>query len=180
MGVAAILARCLLGALFIYMGLSKALHPVEFLKLVRQYDLTENPWLLNSIAALLPWFEIFCGLLLVAGVAVRGTSLLVVAMLVPFTWAVFNRALAIHSVRAIAFCAIKFDCGCGNGEVLICRKLAENALLILLAAWLVVRRKPGPRPDVLPGEELNRAPGSAPPGKFNQASNRFQPLAPNA
>ena len=33
-----LLARLLLGVLFIYMGLNKALHPVEFLKLLRQYD----------------------------------------------------------------------------------------------------------------------------------------------
>ena len=32
----AVLARWLLGGLFLYMGLNKALHPVEFLKLVRQ------------------------------------------------------------------------------------------------------------------------------------------------
>ena len=32
-----------MGALFIYMGLNKALHPVEFLKLVRQYELVQTP-----------------------------------------------------------------------------------------------------------------------------------------
>ena len=32
----AVLARWLLGAVFLYLGLNKALHPVEFLKLVRQ------------------------------------------------------------------------------------------------------------------------------------------------
>ena len=36
--VLALLARCFLGGFFIYMGLHKALHPVEFLKLLRQYD----------------------------------------------------------------------------------------------------------------------------------------------
>jgi uncharacterized membrane protein YphA (DoxX/SURF4 family) len=68
----AVLARWLLGAVFLYMGLNKALHPVEFLKMVRQYDLVQSSLLLNSIAAALPWFEVFCGLLLLAGVAVDG------------------------------------------------------------------------------------------------------------
>ena len=88
-----VLARWLLGAAFLYLGLSKALHPVDFLKLMRQYDLTQNSLLLNFIAAALPWFEIFCGLLLLAGIAVRGTALTLMVMLVPFTLLVFHRAL---------------------------------------------------------------------------------------
>ena len=82
-----VLARWLLGGLFIYMGWQKALHPELFLKLLREYQMVESPLALNSIAVSLPWFEIFCGLLLVAGVAVRGTALLLAAMLAVFTWA---------------------------------------------------------------------------------------------
>jgi uncharacterized membrane protein YphA (DoxX/SURF4 family) len=136
-----VVARWVLGALFIYMGLGKAVHPVEFLKLVRQYDLVSVPLLLNVIASLLPWFEVFCGLLLVLGVAVRGSALLLLAMLIPFTVIVIKRALAIQSVLHLAFCAIKFDCGCGTGEVFICRKIAENAALALLCAFLLCCRR---------------------------------------
>ena len=80
-----VLARWLLGAVFLYLGLTKALHPVDFLKLMHQYDLTQNALFLNFIAVSLPWFEVFCGLLLLAGVAVRGTALTLTVMLVPFT-----------------------------------------------------------------------------------------------
>jgi uncharacterized membrane protein YphA (DoxX/SURF4 family) len=135
--VSAVLARWLLGAVFLYMGLSKALHPVDFLKLLRQYDLTQNSLLLNSMAAALPWFEVFCGLLLLAAIAVRGTALTLMVMLVPFTGLVLHRALLLQSALAIPFCAVKFDCGCGTGEEFICRKLMENSLLILLTAWLL-------------------------------------------
>jgi len=138
--LAALIARWVLGGLFIYMGLSKALHPVEFLKLVRQYNVTDQHLVLNFIASTLPWFEIFCGLLLVLGISVRATAFLLVAMLIPFTLLILRRALAIHSAQQIAFCAIKFDCGCGAGEVLICRKLVENTLLTAAAAWLVFWR----------------------------------------
>jgi len=58
-------------------------------------------------------------------------------MLVPFTVLVFRRALAIQSALAIPFCAVKFDCGCGTGEVFICRKLLENFLFILFSVWLL-------------------------------------------
>ena len=138
--LAAVLARWWLGALFIYMGLNKALLPVEFLKLVRQYELVQNPLWLNSIAAGLPWFEVFCGVLLVAGVAVRGAALMLVLMLVPFTVVVLQRALGMQAVLDIPFCAVKFDCGCGTGEIIICRKLIENGMLILLSGWLLTGR----------------------------------------
>lgn len=135
--LAGALGRWLLGGLFVYMGLNKALHPVDFLKLVRQYELVADPYLLNSIAAALPWFEVFCGLLLVAGVAVRGAALMLGLMLVPFSLVVLDRALGIAATQGIPLCSVKFDCGCGTGEVLICRKLVENALLLLLALWLL-------------------------------------------
>ncbi len=136
--LAAAIARWVLGGVMIYMGVSKALHPVDFLKIVRQYEMVENHVALNLIAAALPWFEIFCGLLLVCGIAVRGSALLCLAMLIPFTWIVLQRALAIREAKAIPFCAIQFDCGCGGGEVIICHKLLENGLLILMSALLVI------------------------------------------
>jgi uncharacterized membrane protein YphA (DoxX/SURF4 family) len=134
------LVRWLLGALFLYMGMNKALHPVEFLKVLRQYDMIQFHLPLNLIAAALPWFETFCGLLLLTGVAVRGTALMLVVMLVPFTTMVAKLALAIHAGGDMPFCAIKFDCGCGAGVVFICSKLVENTLLILLATVLVFSR----------------------------------------
>jgi uncharacterized membrane protein YphA (DoxX/SURF4 family) len=136
----AVLARWFLGGMFLYMGASKALHPVEFLKLVRQYDLLHHHLLLNFVSSTLPWFEIFCGLLLLLGVAVRGAAVMLVAMLIPFSVAVLMRALAIHEAGGLPFCAIKFDCGCGAGEVFICRKLAENVVLTGLAVMLVFWR----------------------------------------
>ena len=138
--LATVAARWLLGALFVYTGLEKGLDPVSFLKLVRQYDVVENSLLLNSIAAALPWFEVFCGLLLLGGVAVRGTALILAGVLIPFTAVVWHRALVLQAARAIPFCAVKFDCGCGTGEVFICGKLLENAGLILLALWLLAGR----------------------------------------
>ena len=135
---AAVIARWWLGCVFIYMGLNKALpHPEHFLQLVDQYHMVRSTWMLNAIAAALPWFEVFCGLLLLFGIAVRGSALMLIAMLVPFTAIVFKRALEISADKGLPFCAVKFDCGCGGGEVLICHKLVENTLLLLLSGWLL-------------------------------------------
>ena len=166
--VAAVVGRWWLGIVFIYMGLNKALpHPEHFLKLVREYHMVDAPLLLNSIAAALPWFEVFCGMLLLLGVAVRGAGLVIAAMLVPFTLMVLRRALDVAATKSIAFCAVKFDCGCGAGEVLICHKLVENAVLLLLSAWMLTGRgqRLGVRPSLFPatgsGTRWETGPGSS-------------------
>ena len=80
-----LLVRWLLGGLFIYMGWQKVVHPVLFLNLLREYHMVQNTTALNCIAIAVPWFEVFCGLLLIAGIAVRGTALLLAGMQAPRT-----------------------------------------------------------------------------------------------
>ena len=137
-----IAARLVLGGLFIYMGLNKALAPIDFLKLVREYHMVAEhpPLLLNTLSASLPWLEVFCGVLLITGVALRGTALLLLAMLVGFTVVVTLRALNIYNSLPIAFCDIKFDCGCGAGEEWICEKVPKNIGLCLLSAIVLLSR----------------------------------------
>jgi uncharacterized membrane protein YphA (DoxX/SURF4 family) len=134
-------ARWVVGGFFLYSGLAKVMEPAEFLKLLRLYELTSQPVAMNLVAAVLPWFEVFCGLLLVLGIAVRGAALVSVLLLVPFTAVVLHRALGIQEATGLAFCAIRFDCGCGTGEVAICRKLVENAVLLALSVGIVVGRR---------------------------------------
>ena len=136
-GLLPVIVRWALAALFIYMGLVKAFHPVEFLKQVRQYDVLHHSLALNLIASTLPWLEILCGILLALGVAVRGAALVLVSMLIPFSILVLLRAVHLQEVNHLAFCAIKFDCGCGAGEVFICHKLAENFLLLVGSIALI-------------------------------------------
>jgi len=138
-GLPLLLARLIVGAVFLYLGFNKALDPVGFLKLIREYQMLPDgyPVLLNSIAVFLPWLEILCGVLLLAGVGLRGSALLMLVMLVGFTGVIALRAVDIYGVQEIAFCAIKFDCGCGAGEVFICNKLLENTGLFLLTLLIL-------------------------------------------
>ena len=137
---ATVLARWLLGGHFLYMGWVKAIQAEHFLKLLREYHLTQNPLLLNFIGATVPWFEVFCGLLLLAGVAVRGAALLLAVMLAAFTAVVAHRAVGVAATQAIPFCNVKFDCGCGGGAEFICAKLPQNIGMLLIAVWLLAGR----------------------------------------
>lgn len=139
---ALVLARLVLGPTFLIMGQAKIADPVAFLKLVREYDLvpTSMPWLLNVLAVGLPWLEVACGALLLLGVALRGTALTVLGMLVTFTAAIVLRALSIQAADGVAFCSIAFDCGCGSGEVFVCSKIPQNLGLMVLAAVALASR----------------------------------------
>ncbi len=130
-------ARILLGGWFIYLGMMKAMDPVAFLKTLNEYEIIQNYLALNFIAAVLPWFEILCGILLIAGIGVRGISLNLLILLTAFTSLVFLRALSLQSELRVGFCDIHFDCGCGTGRVWICGKLLENSALIGFATVLV-------------------------------------------
>jgi uncharacterized membrane protein YphA (DoxX/SURF4 family) len=130
-------ARWILGAILLWLGLAKALDPVGFMKLVREYQVVGPP-LLTVIPALLPWFEVYCGLLLLCGIAVRGAAVVAGGLLAAFSLLILQRAWGIHEAQSIAFCAIRFDCGCGGGAVNICFKLFQNILLLGLSALVVL------------------------------------------
>lgn len=165
-GVPGAVARVVLGYLFIDMGWHKAADPVGFLKLLREYHIFPDTVYaaMNFVAITLPWLEIFCGVLLLLVIAVRGTALVLFGMLVSFTIAVAWRAIGIYGAQHVAFCSIKFDCGCGGGEVFICRKLLENTGLILLSAYLLWSR-PGRfalLPNLIPGRKRISSPVDRP------------------
>lgn len=132
-GVPLLLGRLIVGGVFVYLGYLKIQAPQEFLKVIKEFEILplDPPELINSVAVLLPWLEVFCGLCLLLGIFLRGASFTLLVSLIVFTAAVALRALGIYQAEEIAFCAIKFDCGCGTGEVFICSKLLENTGLIL-------------------------------------------------
>lgn len=134
--IAVFITRVFIGGMFVYLGWSKTQDPVAFLKTIREFDILQAPWQMNIVAAWLPWFEVWCGLLLVLGVGVRVSAFSLGALLVAFTGMILWRALQIHSAGGIAFCDIQFDCGCGTGEVVVCYKLAQNVALTLFSFWI--------------------------------------------
>lgn len=141
-GAPLLLARLALGGLFIYMGWVKAADPAAFMKLIHEYEIAPPglPRFLNWVAAILPWWEILLGILLVLGIAIRGSALTLLIMLTGFTIIVTLRAIGIHDAKGTPFCDIKFDCGCGGGEVYICRKILENAGLWLLSLLVLLSK----------------------------------------
>lgn len=140
-----LIVRVLLGCLFIYMGINKISHPIEFLKQVHLYEMlpVDPPQAMNLTAIVLPWLEVVCGLSLLLGLWTRAAAVQIAIMLAVFTPAILMRALAIRETEGTAFFDIAFDCGCGAGVVVTWKKLLENSTLFILAVSIVLSRKQG-------------------------------------
>ena len=93
--------RITLGVLFIYAALLKIADPVAFAGSVAAYRIL--PYFASYLtAAVLPFLELVCGVLLVCGYWVKGGALIIAGMNV-----VFIAALASAIVRGL-----DIDCGC--------------------------------------------------------------------
>jgi uncharacterized membrane protein YphA (DoxX/SURF4 family) len=141
-GAPLLLARLVLGGLFVYMGALKLGQPFEFLKQIRLYHMLpeDPPIFLNAVAVVLPWLEVLCGASILLGARIRGAAVVAALMLAVFTPAILMRALAIRAEVGTPFLKIEFDCGCGTGVVVIWKKLLENTLLFCLAVYTTISR----------------------------------------
>ncbi len=96
-----IVTRVALGLVFVYAGILKIRDPNAFAGSVAAYKIL--PYGLNYlVAAILPWVETICGMLLVVGYRARAAAFIVIAMNL-----VFMAALASTIVRGL-----DIDCGC--------------------------------------------------------------------
>ena len=82
-----LLLRWLLGVLMLWAAVSKLANPSEFLGSIYAYQLPLPRVLLQTTAVVLPWVELLCGLLLLAGFWVETSLILVTGLLVMFVLA---------------------------------------------------------------------------------------------
>jgi len=126
-----LLARLALGGVFIYAGLIKALAPAEeFGYAIESYKVLNAQLSLYS-AYVVPWIELYAGLLLAAGVFTRWSALFTGAMLVFFE-ALLGQAWLRHLPVT--------SCGCfgSTGSNSIGHEFVQNLGLLLLT-WAAFR-----------------------------------------
>lgn len=95
---ASLLARLILGIVFIYASVDKIFHPGQFAEVIHNYQILPD-LLINPTAIVLPWLELILGLFLLIGVWLPGSVFLTNVLLFVFMGAmVFNlaRGLDIH------------------------------------------------------------------------------------
>lgn len=121
----------LLGGIFVYAGVMKALRPLVFLDDVRSFALLPDPYA-ALLAMFLPWLEIFAGLAVISGCLRKGGLLLLTGSLLVFLIAI-----------GIAWAyGTDIRCGCFGADVesssyltLILRDLLLLALAMVCLFW---------------------------------------------
>lgn len=120
-----VVARLIVGGLFIFASVHKILDPAVFSVAIRNYLILPAAWS-NIAAVVLPWIELGTGIFLILGVETRAASLLTTGML-----AVFLGAL----IYAYAI-GLDIDCGCfssassSKGRVGLYHLVRDTALFL--------------------------------------------------
>jgi uncharacterized membrane protein YphA (DoxX/SURF4 family) len=131
-----VVARLVVGGVWLAAGLLKIPDPTENVRAVRAYQLLPES-IVPVVGHALPIAEVLVGLCLIAGVLVRVNAVLSALLLIAFI-------IGISSAWARG---LSIDCGCfggGGGPAENARakypwELARDFGLLLLSAWLVYR-----------------------------------------
>jgi putative oxidoreductase len=126
-----VVIRVVLGLVFVYAGILKISDPTAFARSVAAYKIL--PYALNYlVAAVLPWVETICGLLLVIGYRTRPAAFIIITMNL-----VFMAALASTIVRGL-----DIDCGCfrqGGEKTPAWMAILRDVLFLGAAVFLFLR-----------------------------------------
>lgn len=150
--------HALLGGLLLWAAVSKLANPTEFLGAIYAYELPLPRSLLQTAAVVLPWIELLCGLLLLAGFWTAPALLLVTGLM-----GCFVVATGLAWARGL-----DISCGCFNLKILGLTERApgfvrlvesvsfaffRNLLLAALAGWLLRQtRRPPTAAGAIPGQ----------------------------
>jgi putative oxidoreductase len=128
--------RLILAAVFIYAAAQKIGKPLAFADEIHNYGFVDYGAPLYSMAVLLPWLELICGLSLVTGIGVRGSALVLLGLNAMFIIVIAKRTAGYVS-EGTPFMKVYFDCGCGFGAVFAWKKLIEDAAYLIMSAALL-------------------------------------------
>ena len=123
--------RIPLGSVFIYAAWSKIIDPESFAQMIDNYRLFPA-WSHGPLAIVLPWLEIWAGLLVILGVWKREAAFILGVLLVSFILAVgYN-----------LYRGLDFQCGCfggsSGGRQAGFNLLWQDGLLMICAIGLVL------------------------------------------
>jgi uncharacterized membrane protein YphA (DoxX/SURF4 family) len=129
-GIAYRAARWILGVVFIYASIHKILDPAAFARAVYLYQILPDG-LVNLAALVLPWVELFLGILLIIGIWMPGT-----AALCTLLFMVFMGALSYNLARGL-----DIGCGCFStspaAEAAGIRTVARDGIFLVVSLYLL-------------------------------------------
>ena len=117
--------RLAAGFFFIYAAQSKLFNTAGFAQAIRAYEIIPDS-LSTLPAIILPWIELYCGVLLLVGFYTRSSASLAVVLMILFT----------SNILIALLRGLDIDCGCGASISGVDRvswsKIIENSFIILI------------------------------------------------
>jgi uncharacterized membrane protein YphA (DoxX/SURF4 family) len=115
--------------MFVVVSLEKIVEPAAFAQSIANYNILSFPVSL-VLATIVPWLELVCGLCILFGLFLRGSSLLLSILLGIFTLAVLSALLR----------GLDIACGCFTQDPTVGKigwiKIIQNLALLALALFL--------------------------------------------
>lgn len=120
-------ARLLVAFVFIYAAIGKIVDPQTFSKEISNYGILPF-FVINLSALILPWLELFSGILLLAGISIKTNALIIGGLLF-----VFIVAVAIAMAKGL-----NINCGCFSHRIVYIgwKKIFENTGLFICCAYI--------------------------------------------
>ncbi len=120
-----LLARLILGVVFLIASVDKILNPLEFANQIENYGILFDSSI-NLMALVLPWLELVIGVFLVLGIRLKTSAVLSGILLI-----IFIAALLIATLKGI-----NADCGCGTGGKIGWEKIIEDIALLICSIYI--------------------------------------------
>jgi len=130
-----LIARLVIGGLFVYASVHKIVDPASFSQAIRNYQFLPAEWT-NLVAIILPWIEIIAGALLILGMQTRPSALVITALTAAFLVGLF------HAYST----GLDIDCGCfshhpnSSGRITLVTLIRDSSLLIVCVFILIADR----------------------------------------
>ncbi len=135
LAVLVLLARLVVGAIFLYASFDKIAHPDQFAQAIYNYRLVPLS-LLHPMALLLPWLEAVTGVALILGVARRGAALFASMMSLAF---IIGLSSALARDLDISCGCFSTDGGHAVGQDLLIRDI----FLLSACLWILLAQRCG-------------------------------------
>jgi uncharacterized membrane protein YphA (DoxX/SURF4 family) len=130
-----LIARFVIGGIFIYASVSKIGNPAAFAEDIRNYMLLPEAWS-NVLAMTLPWIELGAAAFLILGVQTRASALLTTGMLTVFLAAIVYA----YSIGLDIHCGCFGSASASAGRIGIWHILRDAALVLISLFILVTDR----------------------------------------
>lgn len=129
-----LLARIIIGLMFVIVGVGKIAHPAEFADEIANYQILPN-YLINLTAITVPWIELIAGILVIFGIKQKPSAAIILLMLI-----VFTSGVAVAMAKGL-----NIDCGCysqiASQQVGIPKILENTGLMILSIIIMLTNNK---------------------------------------